>query len=436
MQKRRQIRWAIVCGLLLVNCLPALAQSPAVPGSPAEATLSGSPSKLVLEDGTPVKLRTGRTVSSADAHIGDLVDFVAVQDVMVGNIRVISRGSVAWGTVVEAHNKRRMGRGGKLKIRLDSIQLGDGSKAVLRSEKEVKGGGHTTAMATGMAVTAAAFLPAAPALLFVHGKESIILQGTEVTAYVNGKLLVDPAKFSAKPVPEPIPSIHASMMPFSNSAILPEPKQAALNQIIDLLPRRVLDSEGNEGDMVNLLFIASEEKLEQAFAQAGWIETIQSKRQAVLHAVHHPKNNVAMPMSRLFLFGRPQDYGYAIEDSVSTATRRHHIRIWKTDYEIGSSPVWVGAATHDIGIERDARKLAITHKIDPKLDAERDFVGSSLMKTQLVIGTEYTLPVSDPITKANTATGEKYHSDGQILLLALKSNEEFRAAGAVAETPR
>jgi hypothetical protein len=257
-----------------------------------------------------------------------------------------------------------MGRGGELKIRLDSVQLGDGSKAVLRSEKEVKGGGHTTAMASGMAVTAAAYLPAAPVLLFVHGKESIILQGTEVTAYVSGNLLLDPAKFSAKPVPEPIPSAHASIVPFTNSAILPEPSQSALNQMIDLFPRRILDSEGNEGDMVNLLFISSGEKLEQDFEQAGWVETIHSKRQAVLHAALHPKNNVAMPMSRLFLFGRPQDYGYAIEDSVSTATRSHHIRIWKTDYEIGGSPVWVGAATYDIGIERDARKLAITLRAD------------------------------------------------------------------------
>jgi hypothetical protein len=345
----------------------------------------------VLEDGTPVKLRTGRTVSSADAHVGDLVDFVAVHDVMVGNIAVIPRGSVAWGTVVEAHNKRRMGRGGKLSIRLDSIQLSNGDKAVLRSEKEVKGGGHTTAMASGMAVAAIIYLPATPALLLVHGKESIILQGTEVTAYINGNLLLDPAKFSAKATLEPIPQVPASIVPFSNSTILPEPSQAALNQIVDFLPRRVLDSEGNEGDMLNLLFISNQEKLEQVFEQAGWVETIHSKRQAVLHAAHHPKNNVAMPMSRLFLFGRPQDYGYAFNDSVSSATRRHHIRIWKTDYEIGGSPVWVGAATHDIGIEKDSRKLAITHKIDPEVDAERDFVGSSMMKTQLLIGTAYPL---------------------------------------------
>jgi hypothetical protein len=425
-----------MCGLLLLNCLPAVAQSPAIPGSLADAISPGMPSKFVLENGTPVKLRTGRTISSANAHVGDLVDFVAVHDVMVGNIVAISQGTVAWGTVIEAQSKRRMGRGGKLKIRLDSIQLRDGSKAVLRSEKEVKGGGHTTAMTTGMALMAAAYLPAAPALLFLHGKESILLQGTEVTAYISGNIQVDPARFGARPAPEAISPLPASIVTLSNSTLLPEASQAVLNQIMDILPRRVLDSEGNEGDMVNLLFIGNQEKLEQAFERAGWVETIRSKRQAVLHAARHPKNNVAMPMSRLFLFGRSQDYGYAINDLVSRATRRHHIRIWKTDYEIGGSPLWVGAATHDIGIEKDARKLAITHKIDPEVDAERDFVGSSLMKTQLVMGAEYAPPTSDAITRASTATSAKYYSDGQMLLLALKGNQELRGTGAVPATPR
>ena len=86
------------------------------------------------------------------------------------------------------------------------------------------------------------------------------------------------------------------------------------------------------------------------------------------------ENNVLMPMSNLFLFGRSQDYGYAMADSVSRVTRRHHLRIRKTDYEMSGYPVWVAAGTHDIGVERDKRKWAITHKIDPDVDGERDFI--------------------------------------------------------------
>src|SRR5947199_10599707 len=41
-----------------------------------------------LEDGTPVKLRTARTISSADAHTGDTLDFEVLEDVMVNGTLV------------------------------------------------------------------------------------------------------------------------------------------------------------------------------------------------------------------------------------------------------------------------------------------------------------------------------------------------------------
>jgi hypothetical protein len=52
-----------------------------------------------LEDGTPVKLRTARTISSADAHPGDTLDFEVLEDVMAKNTIVIPKGGIAWGTV-------------------------------------------------------------------------------------------------------------------------------------------------------------------------------------------------------------------------------------------------------------------------------------------------------------------------------------------------
>lgn len=36
---------------------------------------------LVLEDGTPIKLRIGRTVSSADAQVGETVDFEVLEEI-------------------------------------------------------------------------------------------------------------------------------------------------------------------------------------------------------------------------------------------------------------------------------------------------------------------------------------------------------------------
>ena len=88
-----------------------------------------------------------------------------------------------------------MARGGKLNVNIDSVRLLTGDKAALRAVKEMKGGGHTGAMTTGIVATGIVFFPAAPFFLFMHGKDITIPKGTEITAYVNGDMPLDQAKF-------------------------------------------------------------------------------------------------------------------------------------------------------------------------------------------------------------------------------------------------
>jgi len=66
--------------------------------SPPNPTLSG----MLLHDGTPVKLRLNRDLSSADAKVGESVDFEVLEDVKVGDTVVIARGATALATVTEA----------------------------------------------------------------------------------------------------------------------------------------------------------------------------------------------------------------------------------------------------------------------------------------------------------------------------------------------
>lgn len=149
----------------------------------------------MLEDGTPVKLRINRTVSSADAHVGDTVDFEVLEAVSLNGTLVIPKGGLAFATVTQAQAKRRMARGGKLDINIDNVKLVDGDKAALRAVKDMNGGGHTGAMVGGMVATSLVFFPAAPFFLFMHGKDITIPKGTELTAYVNGDMKLDLAKF-------------------------------------------------------------------------------------------------------------------------------------------------------------------------------------------------------------------------------------------------
>ncbi len=170
------------------------AQQPALPAQATQTDFT-SEKGFVLEDETPVRLRLNRTVSSADAHVGDTVDFETLDDITVNGTLVIPKGGLAFATVTEAQAKRRMARGGKLDINIDYVKMVSGDKAALRAVKDVKGGGHTGGMVGGMVVTSLVFFPAAPFFLFMHGKDISIPKGTEITAYVNGDVRLDIAKF-------------------------------------------------------------------------------------------------------------------------------------------------------------------------------------------------------------------------------------------------
>jgi hypothetical protein len=188
---------------LLVVAPLAAQQTPSAPQAAQPAptpvptqTPTAAPTVPTLEDGTPVKLRMGRTMSSADAHVGETVDFDVLEEVYVGKTLVVPKGGVAWATVTEAQSKRRMGRGGKLNMNIDSVRLVDGEKVALRAVKDAKGGGHVGAMTGAIVATAIVFFPAAPLFLFMHGKDITIPKGTEVTAYINGNVPLDMAKFA------------------------------------------------------------------------------------------------------------------------------------------------------------------------------------------------------------------------------------------------
>ena len=188
------------------------------------------------------------------------------------------------------------------------------------------------------------------------------------------------------------------------------------------IPRRVEDEAHNPGDMVNYALLGTEAQVKAAFAAAGWVAVDKSVGDAVLHGLLSTLSHEAyteVPMSTLYLFGRPQDLSFARGDPLMVAAERHHLRVWKTDQTVGGEPMWVGSATHDIGFERDQRNGKATHKIDPEIDGERKFLLDSFDAAGVFGSAAYVTP-SDPLLKARTATGGSFFSDGRILVIALK----------------
>jgi hypothetical protein len=216
------IRGVLSMLLLFQSVSLSTASTPQDTPKKVEAGISSFNPKTTLEDGTPVKLRISQTVSSADAHLNDRVEFEVLEDIRIGDALIIPKGGIAWGTVTEAQPKRRMGRGGKLEIVMDSVRLVDGEKAALRATKEVQGGGHVGAMTAGIVVTGLILWPAAPFFLFMHGKDITIAKGTEVPTFVSGNFALDMAKFRTAPPmqasSEPQASTNSDVIISSNPA--------------------------------------------------------------------------------------------------------------------------------------------------------------------------------------------------------------------------
>src|SRR6202140_504672 len=370
-----------------------------------------TPTQLEIADGTPIKLQTVRTISSAHAKKGDRLDFVVVKDVRVGGFTIIPAGSIASGSVVGVKGRRILGRGGNVVLKLESVPLISGEQVALRARKEIKGHSRTKLMLAEMLATAVSYLPAAPVFLLSRGEDSTVLKGTEVTAYTSGSSMVATKK----------------LLVAKNGA-------SELGEMIHFLPPRTVDGQGRDGDMLNLVFVAKQNDLEDAFARAGWIKTERTRLPAFWHLAMQRWHYAKLPMRMLYVFGRIQDYAYALPDSASVVSPRHHLRIWKTDYEVDGTPIWEAAATHDVSIQIQLRKLRMFHRIDPQIDAERDFIAGNLSETKLVTHQEY-LHCIDPVFKGETATGGAYYSDSRMLLVELHPPDSGDTNAQVAAQP-
>lgn len=212
-------------------------------------------------------------------------------------------------------------------------------------------------------------------------------------------------------------SAGTALLKLSDSAL-----DSSLRKSIDGLPRRVHDRFNNQGDMVNFVLIGSEQQVQIALEAASWHLADRDDKLAVINAIqesYQKKDYLAMPMSTLYLFDRPQDFGYEEADPYAVVATRHHFRLWKAPFTWNGQTVWVGAGTHDIGFEKDQRNGKVTHKIDPAVDGERDNIGATLQKAGKTKSMNYYLP-PDPVQDAKNATGGGYYSDGRLLVMTLQ----------------
>ena len=225
-------------------------QNPATGTSAApkdSAVQSSSPSqKLLVKDATPIKLKLKRGVYSQYAKIGDEVEYLVDEELIVNGKIIVPEGAIVKGKVVSAEHKRTMGRGGKIDISADSVSLFNSQSIPLRAFQTARGGGQGLDMSGEMLAAAALTLGVgAPFVLFKHGKDIEIRQGSSFTAYVNGDTWLEDIAFQAKSSPAlSAPAPHVSVAPKS-SGNSPGSDQTVAISISSSPPGAEIEFDGN-----------------------------------------------------------------------------------------------------------------------------------------------------------------------------------------------
>src|SRR2546422_10091506 len=118
-----------------------------------------------------LNFRIGQMLSSADARPVEVVRLEVVEDVCVGNSVVIFSGTTASAVVTKMNSKKVKGAPRQLALSVDSLNLADGTKALLRGTSELQGEKTPADEANSRLLV---FMPAVPPDPVVTGRVPII----------------------------------------------------------------------------------------------------------------------------------------------------------------------------------------------------------------------------------------------------------------------
>jgi ankyrin repeat protein len=192
-----------------------------------------------------------------------------------------------------------------------------------------------------------------------------------------------------------------------------------LNSLITTAPIRTYAQGNKPSDVTNVMFIGSRAELIAAFEEAGWYQADPLSVTSALKTVQATIRNTdyqSAPVSKLLIEGGQPDLVF--QKSLDTFAKRHHIRIWKLPSFYNDREVWVGAGTHDIGITASRGKTRWSHRIDPHVDRERDWIQSDLLFAGTAVAYANVDRPKAP-TKTANATGDQIVTDGKMAVVVL-----------------
>ena len=391
--------------------------------SAAAACLLAAPALAIQAPaGTEINLRLTTKVSSNASKVKDPVDAIVIQPVAVNGQYVIPAGTAVHGVVVEAKASSGPDDRALLQIAFTQLDLAgakvklvstvngvDNARESVNSNGQIQGilasESISARLDSGIAKVAQRFGGLAGVLEKAKG---MVLQEPD------GNIVYEPGVELTVTLDQPLDLKKAG----SGFKLQDPPALAELAAAVTRHPFQTrAQSPPRPSDVTNIMFIGTEDQLGQAFAAAGWSAASANNSLSkfeTFKAIAESRGYKEAPVSVLLLEDKPPDLVFQKQNN--TFAQRHHLRIWRRPGSFRGQPLWVCAATHDVGIDFSSTDRTFIHKIDPQIDRERAKVINDLLLTGQVKSLALVDRPAVPKEGAN-ATGDKLITDGQMAVV-------------------
>ena len=380
--------------------------------------------------GQALWIRLAAPVSTYTAKVGDPVHGVLTQDLVCDNEVILPMGAPVEGVV---RSKRKVGWGirhetAALELEFNRAITGSGVVITLTARVEevenarelvhngVIQGIRSSDTFQGSINSRLIHLPtwnpySDPFLIAYKATFPIFPEpeiyypsGTDIRLRTTTEISSPPATVSTAPESSPADQIEADQ----------------LNELVDELPWRVTTPKGVNADLINLVFLGSEDQVKAAFREAGWHNADPASRHTYLKNFYALLNNsgyAEQPMMAFYLNGKPEDMNW--QKDLNSYGRRDHLRIWQWTSKESDEPIWISSSTHDTGAVLSVKYKGFVHHIAPDIDDERSTVIRNLNFAGCVKSVSYVTSPEMPAFTHN-AIGDIMRTDGLVAVVALQ----------------
>ena len=193
-----------------------------------------------------------------------------------------------------------------------------------------------------------------------------------------------------------------------------------LDELIAELPWRVTTKKNVDADVLNIVFVGSQNEVQAAFREAGWNNADTVSKTTVMKNLYALLNNsgyAQQPMMTFLLNGKPEDMNW--QKSLNSYDRRDHLRMWQWTSEGITNSVWISSSTHDTGATLAVKYKGFVHHITADIDEERSTVIRDLNFAGCVRSVSYVSRPAMPMATRN-ATGDLMRTDGLVAVVTLQ----------------